>query len=104
MGNHESDQDRFKRYQKELIAIIQKVIPNCKMYLFGSRARNTHHSGADIDIALDAGEPILLETLLSIYKEIDQTTIPLEVDLVDMQNSSDEMRSQIQSEKIKWVA
>jgi predicted nucleotidyltransferase len=104
MKNQENDQARFERYRKTLVAIIQKTIPNCKIYLFGSRARNTHRSGADVDVALDAGQPIPLETLLKIYGEFDQTTIPLELDLVDMQNVSDEMRDQIQLEKIKWAA
>ena len=100
----ESDVMRFTRYRKELIAIIQKVIPHCKIYLFGSRARNTHRSGADIDIALDAGKPIPLDSILKIYEKIDQTTIPLEVDLVDIHTASDEMQESINLEKIEWAA
>lgn len=59
---------------------------------------------ADIDLALDAVEPIPLDTLLKIYGKIELTTIPLEVDLVDMHSVTEEMLAEINAEKIPWVA
>ena len=104
MNHKENDHERFERYRKELVGIIQKTIPHCTIYLFGSRARNQHRSGADIDLALDAGHPIPFNTLLKIYGEIEHTTLPLEVDLVDIHNVTEEMLHQIHAEKIKWAA
>lgn len=104
MEKPESDQERFERYRKKLVAIIRNAIPDCKIYLFGSRARKTHRPGADIDIALDAGQPICMDILLTLYGEIEETTIPVNVDLVDMHNISDDMLAQIQAEKITWAA
>ena len=45
-------------YKDELLVIIKKQLPNCKIWLFGSRARGTHKSGADVDLAIDAGRRI----------------------------------------------
>jgi len=103
MTMKESDEARFERYKNELVAIIQKTLPGCKIYLFGSRAKKTHRSGADIDIALDNAAPIAFDDLLHLYGEIEQTTIPLEVDLVDMHTATDEMKAQIDVEKILWA-
>lgn len=100
----ESDDERYARYRKTLVEIVQKTIPHCKIYLFGSRARKTHRPGADIDLALDAGHVIDLDTILSLYSQIEQTTIPLEIDLVDIHAVSSEMLQQIESEKVRWAA
>lgn len=43
---------------KHIVPIIEKYLPNAKIILYGSRARNDNQEGADIDIALDAGDKI----------------------------------------------
>jgi len=100
----ETDTERFERYKNKLIAIIHAQLSGCKIYLFGSRARGTHKAGADIDLALDAGSIIELSKILKIYSDIDQTTIPVSVDLVDFNNTSAEMRSQIITEGVLWAS
>ena len=45
-----------EKTQKKIVAIISALIPQAKIYLFGSRARGTNSEWADIDIALDAGK------------------------------------------------
>jgi len=92
----------FERYRSVLIDIISKRLPRCRVYLFGSRARGTHQSGSDIDLALDCGEVIDLTVLLKMYNDIDETTIPLSVDLVDIYAASDVLKRIIQKEGIIW--
>lgn len=50
-------------HKTELLNIIHKYLPNCKVWLFGSRARNQEHAGSDIDLALDNGEKIPWRTI-----------------------------------------
>lgn len=99
----ENNDAHFNKYMEILIHIIQKKLPGCRVYLFGSRARKTNLPGADIDLALDAGKPIDLSILLSIHGEIEETNVPLMVDLVDMHSASDLFKDVIKEEGILWT-
>lgn len=90
------------RYKQALLGIIHKHVPAARVYLFGSRARNQEHPGSDIDIALDAQEPIPYKKLLNIMVEIDDTTIPLKVDIVDFQTAPQDLQEDIIKEGIVW--
>ncbi len=90
------------KYKKELLSIILKHLPLCAVYLFGSRARKTHQEGADIDLALDAGKKIDLNTILDMKAEVEETTIPLFVDIVDMRAISDDLKEEIIKDGISW--
>jgi len=94
--------ERFKTYKKTLLKIIYKILPDCKVYLFGSRARCDHDEGADIDLALDNGIPINRKTLYAIKEKIEETTIPLHVDLVDIQDAGKTIKKEIENEGILW--
>jgi hypothetical protein len=92
-----------ERYKAVLIDIIKKRLPRCSIYLFGSRARGDNRSGADIDLALDNHLEIDFDTILLLYHEIDETTIPLKVDLVDLQSASNDIKTEIIQEGIAWT-
>ena len=98
----ESDQERFARYKKTLLKIITQGLPECKVYLFGSRARKDHKQGSDIDIALDIGKEISSTKLYKIEDEIEETTIPLFVDLIDLQTATGDFKNEILKERILW--
>ena len=94
--------DRFKRYKKELLRIIHRMLPGCKVILFGSRARNEHDEGADIDIALDNEQPIEIKIIGLIYEKIENSTIPVNVDLVDIHAAGERIKEEIKNEGILW--
>ncbi len=93
-----------KKYKDELISIIHKHVPECVIYLFGSRATDKEYMGSDIDIALDTGKEIDHTKLLAIQLDFDETTIPMEMDLVDLHNVSQELKDDIFREGIKWTS
>ncbi|QQR48933.1 nucleotidyltransferase domain-containing protein [bacterium] len=99
-----NEHNQFDTYKKLLLEIIQKHIPGCSIYLFGSRARKTNRSGADIDLAFDCGRIVDFDILLKLRSEIDDTNIPLTVDLVDLHNASDTLKNVIKQEGIIWKA
>lgn len=90
------------KYKKELLAIIDKYLPNSRVYLFGSRAINKEHTGSDIDLALDNGEKISHDIILKILNDIEDTNIPMEVDVVDFQTVPEELKRDILAEGILW--
>lgn len=89
-------------YQDELITIIRKHLPTCSIILFGSFARGEQTSSSDIDLALDAGHPIPYKTIMSILLDIDETTIPFKIDLVDLQAAPALLKTAIFNEGIIW--
>ena len=90
------------QYKDELITIINRFLPNARITLFGSRARKTHSSGADIDLALDTGKAIGLNTILDIKSAIEESTIPLFVDLVDENSAPSSLKKEINKDGIRW--
>lgn len=88
--------------KKKIIDIISVLIPEAKIYLFGSRARGTQSKHSDIDIALDAGKPLAplrVDEIISIFKA---TNIMYNIEVVDMYRVSDAMRDSILKEQIIW--
>lgn len=90
-------------YKNELLAIIKKHLPNAKVYLYGSRARGTHNPGSDIDIAIDNQHKISWSILGDIKEEIEESTIPLFVDVVDLQDIDENFKKQIQKDYKLWT-
>ncbi len=61
-----------------------------------------HREGADADIALDNGTPIEHLTLANIKFDIEESTIPLFVDVVDVQTVSKDFLDEIKKDWIEW--
>ncbi|MBY0353960.1 nucleotidyltransferase domain-containing protein [Candidatus Babeliales bacterium] len=89
-------------YQEKLLEIINKHIPGCSVYLFGSRARNTHREGADIDLAIDCEKKIDISMLFKIASDIEDSNVPVFVDLVDLQDASPDLKNEIMNDRILW--
>lgn len=87
-------------YQKILVDIINKHLSNCRIYLYGSRARGDNQIGSDIDLALDMDKPIDWGVLGNIREDITESTVPLFVDIVDVQASDQEFLDEIKKE---WI-
>ncbi len=94
--------DSLVRYQKIIIDVINKYLPNCIVYLFGSRARKTDRQGSDIDIAVDAGSPIDHRFIAFIREDLEESRLPVFVDIVDVHSASDRIVQQIKKDGIIW--
>ena len=99
---NETEEERFSRYKTELIKIIKTHLPSCKIYLFGSRARNEHDEGADIDLAIDSGNKLGFRGLYKIKDDIEESRVPLCVDLVDLRDVGDDLKREIEREGVLW--
>ena len=96
------ENERFAQYKKTILDIIHHVLPNCTVYFFGSRARKDHSEGADIDIAIDCGRSINLDKLYKIKDALQETTIPLMIDVVDLYVASDTFKKEVKKDGIIW--
>ena len=91
-----------EKTQKKIVAIVSALIPQAKIYLFGSRARGTNSEWADIDIALDAGTLLEGTDVYELSCMLKESFIKYDIDVVDLYQVSDLMRHQILKDKIIW--
>lgn len=92
--------DQIRLYQNDIVSVIQKHIPEAKLYLFGSGVfgaciGDVKTTRRDIDIALDTGCEIDHVVLANICKDIDALKIPYYIDIIDLYGVYDTMRDYI---------
>jgi predicted nucleotidyltransferase len=91
-----------EKIKKKIIAVISALIPEAKIYLYGSRARGTHGEWSDIDLALDAEKPLNKLDVGEVRDVMVELNIPYKVDVVDIHNISDQLKKEILRDKIIW--
>ncbi len=77
---------------------------NVTVYLFGSHARGSARRASDIDVAIDASEPLPPGLLTRLRDELEESTIPYQVDVVDLRDVSPEFRKSVEREGLRWSA
>ena len=72
-------------YYKVMLEIIKSVFAaiSCKVFLFGSRANGKNAEVSDIDIGIQSTRSIEKEILI-LKEKLFESTIPYEVDVIDM--------------------
>jgi uncharacterized protein len=94
-----------ERKKQKIISLISALLPEAKIYLFGSRARGTHTELSDIDLALDAGERVSRRVINEIKDVLEATNIINSIDVVDLHGPiSSAMRDMILKEGVLWKA
>lgn len=88
--------------QAKITGLISALVPDAKIYLFGSRARGTHSPFSDIDIAVDAGQPLPRVVVDEAKSIMQASNIMYHIDVVDMNRVPEEMRKSILKEGIIW--
>lgn len=94
--------DEFDVYKDILCKIVLKHLPGCRIYLYGSRARNEARSGSDIDIALDNNTKIGSHIMAPLKGDIDDSIIPFFVDIVDLNDVSEQFKTALQKDMVLW--
>lgn len=92
----------MQHYKDLLVNIIFKHLPHVKIILYGSRARGDWKEGSDIDIALQAEKKIDPLVLATIMADIEESTLPINFDIVDFNAVSEDMRKEILKYGIVW--
>lgn len=91
-----------KEYKEMILKALEYHFPAAKVYLFGSRARGDFKSGADIDLALDAGNEILPREMARARVTLEHLYVPQKIDIVDMHSISKELKETILQEGVIW--
>jgi predicted nucleotidyltransferase len=72
------------------------------VYLFGSRARGTARASSDIDVAIEGIEPIPNWLFSEIRDALEESTVPFNVDVVNLNEVSPEFREAVMRDGIRW--
>ncbi len=74
---------------------LRRILPNVKIYIFGSRANNTASLYSDLDIALKNISPISFAEISKIRESFSESKLLYKVDIVDLDNVDDEFKKRI---------
>jgi predicted nucleotidyltransferase len=74
-----------------------------RVYLFGSWAKGGGSRISDIDVAVEALEPLPPGLLAEIHEALEESRVLLPVDLVDLSRATPEFSRIVRSEGIPWT-
>ena len=94
--------NKFDEIKNKIVGVIVAVFPTAKVYLFGSRARHTHNDRSDIDIAIDVGQKVDRIKVGEIRDMLNASHIPYKIDIVDIHNVNEAMKTSILRDGILW--
>ena len=83
-----------------VIKILDKHLNHneVKVYAFGSRTKSTAKRRSDLDLALKSKTPIPYFVITSIKNEFENSLLPYEVDMVDLDKLSPEFMEAIKDD------
>ena len=73
------------------------------VYLFGSCARGDGGHWSDIDVAIDPAERLPQSLLAEIDEELEESTVPYFVEVIDLSTAGASYREAVEREGIEWV-
>ena len=91
-------------YLEKIREVVLKHMKNeqVDVYLFGSWARGGMRHSSDVDIAVDGRKTDISTKISALREELEESTIPYRVDVVDMERASEVLCEEIRREGILW--
>ena len=80
--------------------ILKNHISNGKVYIFGSRVKDTNKKFSDIDIAIDINRKLTLNEMSRLKDDFEESDLIYITDIIDYNAVSDSFRNIIDNEKI----
>lgn len=81
--------------------ILRRHLPaGVRVWVFGSRARGTARRFSDLDLAVDCGSRLELDTLLALREEFEESELPYEVDVVDSCDMDGDFRAVVEGSRL----
>lgn len=96
-------------YHARLLAELRRIILDAvgryhaDVYLIGLFARGDVRQWSDVDVAID-GSKIPAGAWAKLEDELEQSTIPRRVELIDLAQTDDAFRHRVRAEGVRWSA
>ena len=85
--------------EKKYITVIKKIlaayIPQTEVWVYGSRIKNTSHSGSDLDLVIIS--TVSQKELSLVRNAFSESQLPILVDLLEWETLPDNFKADIQS-------
>ena len=93
------------RYLNETRKIVSRALAGhrVRVYLFGSRARGAPVTSSDCDIGIDPLEKLPNGLLSRIREQLEESSVPYAVELVDLSQTAPEFTEKVRQEGIVWI-
>lgn len=99
---HNIDSVNYVNQTKELVLRVTSNL-DCTIYLFGSRASGIHRRASDIDIGFSGlSEPLFTKVRDILLEELEESTIPHHIDLVNFDTAPNEFRKIALQKAVIW--
>lgn len=92
----------LEKEKNKIIHIVLSVIPDAKIFLFGSYASGNARDDSDIDIAISSKSKISRFEIAEILNMIEASRIAKKVDIVDLDNIEADFKKEIKSNMVIW--
>lgn len=93
-----------KRHLDFILQVLKDNIPqkDAKFYIFGSRAKENYKEYSDVDIAVKLPDKKLSADILGkILLEFNDSTLPYEVDVIDLNAIDEKFKSLIKNSLVE---
>lgn len=85
--------------------IVQQILkknlfPGTRVWVFGSRASKAKKEFSDLDLAIESKQALPISILASLEHDFTESDLPYKVDIVDLNNITEDFRNTIQAEMV----
>lgn len=80
--------------------ILQKHVPHCAVWAFGSRAKGAAKPYSDLDLVIIAAPPLSLDAMAALREDFVESALPWTVDLLDWASTSEAFREVVLRDKV----
>jgi predicted nucleotidyltransferase len=94
------------KYLDELKMLLQNLAKNRNVgiYLFGSRARGDYNESSDVDIGIIPDDAVDDIEISSWREKIENTNIPYHVEIINLNEVSNDFKEEVMKDAIVWNA
>lgn len=84
-----------------LETLVIKPLKNhgARVFIFGSRAQGNHRPFSDVDICFESRQPLPDHILYKIKSDIEDSKLPVKIDLVDVNSVAESFKDLISKSK-----
>ena len=75
---------------------------NVGVVLFGSRARGDNYPYSDVDIGIIPHGPFDKTSITMLREKIEESTIPYKVEIINLEEASDDFKKEILRDAVVW--
>lgn len=81
-----------------ILRVLAELAPDCAVWAFGSRVQGEAKPWSDLDLALEAPEPLGFRRLGRLQEAFQASELPFRIDLVDLRTVTPAFRERIARE------